>query len=59
MPSENNTGHAEPSLWIAGLGSQYPPFIAGPEKFDNFAKNIYGTGNAGYVAIVPHKWNLC
>ncbi|EAT82887.2 hypothetical protein SNOG_09622 [Parastagonospora nodorum SN15] len=47
MPSENSSGHAEPSLWIAGLGSQYPPFIAGPEKFDSFAKSIYGTSNAG------------
>lgn len=41
----NGTVPAAVNLWITGLGTQYPPYLLGPEKMDNFAKKFYDVDN--------------
>ena len=36
-----------PNLWIAGLGSQYPPHLLGPERLEEIAKRFYDADKPG------------
>lgn len=41
-----------PGLWITGLGSQYPPYLLGPENLDRFAKRFYDVENPGLKKLL-------
>ncbi|RYP15356.1 hypothetical protein DL765_005747 [Monosporascus sp. GIB2] len=41
-----------PSLWITGIGSQYPPYRLGPEKLDEFAKRFYDVEKPGLKKLL-------
>lgn len=32
---------AVPALWITGLGTQYPAYLLGPERLDEFAARFH------------------
>jgi fungal type III polyketide synthase len=36
-----------PGLWITGIASQYPAYLLGPEKLDEFAKRFYDVEKPG------------
>jgi len=36
-----------PGLWITGIASQYPPYLLGPEKLDEFAKRFFDVEKPG------------
>lgn len=38
-----------PGLWITGIGSQYPPYLVGPDALDKFAKRFYDVEKPGCV----------
>lgn len=38
-----------PGLYITGLGSQYPPYLLGPEKLEEFAARFYDVESPGYA----------
>lgn len=40
-----------PSLWITGLGAQYPPYLLGPEGLEYLAKKFYDTESLGLVVF--------
>lgn len=31
----------KPGIWITGLGHQYPPYLVGPELFEELATRFY------------------
>ncbi|KAK2592351.1 hypothetical protein QQS21_009971 [Conoideocrella luteorostrata] len=39
-------------LYIVGIGSQYPPFVIVPEKFDQFAKRFYDIEKPGLKKLL-------
>ncbi|KAJ0166171.1 Phenylpropanoylacetyl-CoA synthase [Colletotrichum tanaceti] len=41
-----------PRLWITGLASQYPPYLLGPEKLDEFAKRFYDVEKPGLKKLL-------
>jgi type III polyketide synthase len=59
-PDANGTngiggGHATPpvpGLWITGVGSQYPAYLLGPEKLDEFAKRFYDVEKPGLKKLL-------
>ncbi len=36
-----------PGLWVTGVASQYPPYLLGPEKLDEFAKRFFDVEKPG------------
>lgn len=48
VETTNQKAIASPDLWIAGLGSQYPPYTLATEKLDKFASRFYDTQSPGY-----------
>lgn len=36
-----------PALYITGLGSQYPPYLLGPEEFEKFTARFYDMSRPG------------
>jgi len=41
-----------PGLWITGIASQYPPYLLGPEKLDEFAKRFFDVEKPGLKKLL-------
>nr|P0DUK2.1 RecName: Full=Type III polyketide synthase pspB; AltName: Full=Soppiline biosynthesis cluster protein B [Penicillium soppii] len=41
-----------PGLYITGLGSQYPPYLLGPEKLEEFAARFYDVESPGLKKLL-------
>lgn len=38
-----------PGLWITGIASQYPPYLLGPEKLNEFTWRFFDVEEPGYA----------
>ncbi|WYZ43618.1 hypothetical protein EsH8_VII_000054 [Colletotrichum jinshuiense] len=52
MKSTHATPPMPPRLWITGLGSQYPPYLLGPERLEEFAKRFYDIEKPGLKKLL-------
>ncbi|KAJ5126307.1 Thiolase-like subgroup [Penicillium atrosanguineum] len=41
-----------PALYITGLGSQYPPYLLGPEEFEKFTARFYDMSRPGIKKLL-------
>ncbi|KAK0124167.1 hypothetical protein ONS95_009149 [Cadophora gregata] len=52
VPTNSTPISIGPNLWITGLGSQYPPYLLGPEKLEQLASKFHDIENPGLKKLL-------